>query len=254
MYRVLKETAEYCERASISLQPLLLWVYQVKTQQYESDAQAIDALKSLYQQDVQTAGKLIREIRSHQGVWAFNKWFIRQMPFPSTAHFELACFGRRLDKRSAWAKLGNKSHAVAFQYIKQCHDRPTVREAREYVEEVGRRGGPDAQQAFRYIYGYDAESRFQGDEQVFAYEIKVAQGETSETRGHASTHRSRNAAARHNVKRFATWIQRAVTCDERKNIAVQWAKLARFRKHAIYEYYVVEYGDFPTWIPIDSDE
>jgi hypothetical protein len=235
------------------LQPLLLWIYQTKTQQYESDSEAINALKSLYQQDVSTAAKLIREIRAHKGTWAFNKWFIRQMPFPSTCHFEVACFGRRLDKRSNWAKLGNKAHSTAFQYIRQCRDRPTLREAREHVEEIGRRGGPDAQQAFRFIYGYDQDCQFIGDESVFTYEVKIAQGKKEEAGGHASTHRSRNAAARHNVKRFATWIWRAVTSDERKSIAVQWTKLARFRKSAIIEHYVVHYGELPSWIPRDSD-
>lgn len=234
--KFLKDICNYCDEEDISVQPFLLWIYQIYTSQF-SVLEAINNLKSFtnFYSYVESEN-VVKEVQKYGRIkWAYRKWVARQLPYTSTSHFELLVFGKRLDKRSEWSKRGNKVHASAFIQVRRILNWLTVEQARIEYRRIIEEDGVDVADTVMFgIYGFNKQFEFQGVDSWFEFEVEEEKGEEVEIRIKTSTRRSRLLQSKHNAKRFANWIRNSHSEKQRLLI---WKKYIKSR--AIFKQLIV---------------
>jgi len=213
----LQSCADWCENNKTTLVPALLIVYQIQDEQLQRQ-EAINQLKSVANCDTEMGERIFNAVAKYRGQdLTYRKWIIKQMPYPSTAHFEYLCFGRRVDRRSRWSQAGNKAHAEAFRLYK------TIRNTRVTNNDISQLG--DTIEA-RLVRG--AICSFHGEHFEPAESAKWFDKNSSQTlptpggTEPTTTHRSRANAARHNIARFAHWLQNAESPRLKQEIRAAW--------------------------------
>lgn len=204
--------AQACEENNQSLIPALILVNQYAESQF-SEEEAIQRFKSLCPPGLRPvttseATILVKAISKHcKQPITWTKYVIKSMPFPSTAHFEYIRFGRRVDARCAWARYGNKKHALAFRWVEK---RPNRITAAMFADD--RPADEDVSQCVQFLIGFK-DGRFEPSNYIdpFIYVPKVAK-----------TPRSNANAARHNITRFVSWLERAESPRLRQDIRRVW--------------------------------
>jgi hypothetical protein len=231
--RILKdfisELATWANENHQTLQPVLVWIYQNHAKQFESKTESVNALRSFVSSvPKQLIENIIDEIqdRKHQSELAWRKAVCRFMPFPSTTHWELLTFGRRLDRRCEWARLGRAAHHGCFVFVRS--GPPLRRLSPDEARKIGARiADRDAEVAFRQIWGFNTSYQFVGVDNIdqpFEYKGSETEKKAAEVSGIKNTGRSRANAGRHNIERFAKWIRNQESERERSKILRAWAK------------------------------
>jgi hypothetical protein len=200
--------------------PTLTLIYQIYNGELE-EQEAVNKFKSLATIDSGVAGGLVKKIATYRGQpHAYRKWIIKIAPYPSTAHFEYMVFGKRVDRRSRWAKLGNKAHASIFSAVKSVRaDRPTF----TTLLEVSKHLTPEIQLGFLGAVFSFREGLFDTTESERWFNADPST-EPAAPRATipSKTHRSRTNSTRHNSQRFARWIETTTSPNIIKEIRHEW--------------------------------
>jgi len=215
-----------CDRERTSLQPILHLIYQIYNGEL-TEEEANQQYQSLTGSKT-TCPQLFRGIRKFATTrLAYVKWIIKQLPFPSTAHFEFICFGRRIDKRSKWGKLSNSLKSIVLSCAKSLKNRPTYDEFTQAFDRVESNHPREWEEVSKIVIEAIFSSYLDKPTRSvcyvaglpdtwFVYEPK----KSSVSRAEPSTsHRGWSSTANHNIRRFANWIRTTVSDTKRAEIA-----------------------------------
>lgn len=233
----LKKIADFCERNNRTLIPILLLVHQIHNGEYDTDASILQ-LKTATDADHAQAASITKQITKFRGqTLTYRKWIVTQMPYPSAAHFEYLCFGRRLHKRCKWATVGLKKLSIILKHAARQPFRLTQEQFRSFNECITSQASASAALAaiggiyshtirpmgdgkFEFIFSpFESQSWFVEPEQ--SAETTEEEG-THSSEDEETTHRSNANAARHDIKRFAAWILRTESKRVRQEIRKHW--------------------------------
>jgi hypothetical protein len=232
----LNDCALVCEREKTTLVPVLQLIYCIYNDEY-SPEQATQQLRCLTKEPGADADLLFKAVRKYAGqALSYRRWITTIMPFPSTAHFEILSFGKRLDKRSKWAKLGNKSHGLIFNKVIG-HGRISPGKILEEEQRLAKSFSQNQLtclfEAFysfrRSIDGWKFTSGIPGS--WFEY-TPSKPAEIPET-GTQATARSWNNKAIHNSARFASWILTSSSVKTRNRVRAQFLACRESQRESI---------------------
>lgn len=232
----LKEVADYCESTHRTLIPILTLIYQIHNAEYEEDS-GILQLKSATNVDHEQAKYILKVINRLKGQnITFRKWIIQQMPYPSTAHFEYLCFGRRLSRKAKWTTIGRAKLSIIFKHVARQNYKPTQEEFKELFSKISKEANEaTARAAIGAIYAHTV--RQLGDSKfIFEFNIdepnnwfidqesiqteKAQPNEVPQVK--QRTNRSNANSAKHNIKRFSAWILRTESPRIKAEIRRHW--------------------------------
>lgn len=231
----LKQVADFCLRERTTIVPVLTLIYQAYNSEIDGPM-FCQTLRGLTGTGTACAKDLYRTIqRLQKQPYAYRRWVVAIMPFPSTAHFEYLSFGRRLDRRSKWAQAGNKAHSQAFILFKNLPLRPKPAELREVVESI-----TDENAAHSLLYALcscDEQYQFQRGlgEEWFIYSEPKEKDQAAKTVHVRKSTKGWTSTAEHNAQRFARWIRTANTAAVYAKTRTAWSKTNGYQKERIRE-------------------
>lgn len=233
----LKDRAAFCEANNLTLIPLLTLVHQVYNGEYDRDASILQ-FKSVANTEHDAAVLLYKSITKYSGQeLSYRKWVINQLPFPSPAHFEYLSFGRRLDKRTKWCALGLKKIGAVLKAVKNLPVKPTDEQYRKLFSGLEAKAGRSAATAAvsaifaHVVHIEEGGQRFEFSKlepnNWFSLQADSEEESSEEETCEPRNRRSAKNAARHNIERFARWIQTTSSPRVHQEIRQHWDN-ARF--------------------------
>jgi len=232
----LKGIADYCESTNRTLIPVLTLVYQIHNEEYDEDASILQ-LKSTTNIDHEQSQSIFKAIRRLRGQnITFRKWIIQQMPYPSTAHFEYLAFGRRLSRKAKWTTVGRAKLSSVLTIVSRQVFKPSQQALHAIYRKISEEANEAAAKAaIGAIYGHTI--RQLGDGQLeFKFDINEPNNWFNDTESSPKTqaeqpqgssnkprtNRSNANTAKHNIKRFSSWILRTESSRVKAEIREHW--------------------------------